>query len=277
MNSQLERTSARGWIPALATLTIMGLLIVLIVTVDGRVAAWSQHLAQNAADAAALAGARSLHEITGSAAFSCAEASDTLIMAQIQLYAELSQASDTAAGLNVQAYYLTQAAAGDYHALLHPETGQRWKIGATGSVPCEAVHGLAVEVYYPQETLLTRLFAIEHARVVVEAAAASEHEAPWAIRLVSRERITGDRLANNENTNAWSGPEMETNGRIRVYLTGNAIMAETLLGKRAAVSGTNDTVRARPAAGPAAGTKVGLPFAAERVIQSVSDSSGFGQ
>ena len=168
MSIRLQSSISRGVIAALA---IVGLLMVLIATVDGRIAAWSQHLAQNAADASALAGTHSLLEIAHSAAFDCEQTSDSLILRQIQLYADLNHVPDATTGLNVQAYYLEQTEAGTYRDLLNPETGQRWKVGSPGTVPCNAAQGLYVEVYYPQETLITRLLTIEHARVVVNATA----------------------------------------------------------------------------------------------------------
>ncbi len=276
MNSQLEHRLSRGGITALAILAIAGLLIFLIATVDGRIAAWSQQLAQNVAEAAVLAGTRSLHEIMQSSGFVCAATPDNLIMEQMQLYADLNRASDAVdPGLSIQGYYLTSVMAEDYQFLYSSETGERWKVGTTGSVPCEAIQGLHVEVYYPQETLLTRLFGINHARVVVEAAAASPDGAPWGVTLVARERL---RFAPEQAAaiirypNQPAGLESALGGRIGLYLNGSDIIEETLLGKQVVVSGKN----AAAPAGSAAGTKVGLLKAAGRVIQSVSALSEIG-
>lgn len=184
VNIPPKDSSPGRWITAFAALALVGVFAALIMLVDGRIAAWSQHLAQNAADASALAGTRSLLEITQASAFACAEASDSLVMEQIQLFADLNHVPGAASGVNVQGYYLGLLETGDYHILLHPETGQPWKVGATGRIPCEVVRGLHVEVYFPQETLLTRLFAVEHARVVVEANAAGLEDDPWRIALL---------------------------------------------------------------------------------------------
>ncbi len=157
---------------------VFAALTILAITVDGRIVAWSRNLAQSVADASALAGASSLQELLRAPEFACGQTSDSLIVDQIQLYADLNQPLDTTRGMSVQAYYLGRDDSGALSDLINPETGSRWKAGATGSVPCGPVYGLHVEVYYPQETLMTRLFGIDYATIRVEATATWE-ETGW--------------------------------------------------------------------------------------------------
>jgi len=172
--SRQRLNGSRRWIAALAVATMLGLAVIVAVVVDGRIVAWSRHIAQSAADAAALAGAASLNELLRKPQFVCGSTPDDLILDQVLLYAELNQIPDMAWGLNVQAYYLGKGDDGALLDLINPETGSRWKVGSTGAVPCEAVRGLHVEVYYPQETLLTRLFGVENATVRMDASATWE-------------------------------------------------------------------------------------------------------
>lgn len=157
------------WVVVLGVIAGLSLLIAVAATIDGRIAAWSQHLAQNAADAAARAGAKSLQELLDHPNFECGVTPDRLVLEQVQLYADLNQIPETAWGLNVQAYYLGQDANSERFRLETLDAVQHWQVGATNVVPCEAISGLHVEVYYPQETLLTQLLAIKHARVTVAA------------------------------------------------------------------------------------------------------------
>ncbi|GAB4573830.1 MAG: hypothetical protein Kow0077_17450 [Anaerolineae bacterium] len=173
------RTRSKWWLAGPVITGTLAILIVLAISVDSRITAWSQHMAQNAADASARAGAASLQELLENAAFACGESSDALVLEQTQLYAALNQVPDTLSGLNMQAYYVTRDADGQYRDLRDPASGQRWQVGATDYVPCEPIRGLHVEVFYPQETLLTRVFSIEHARVRVDAVAVWEGETDW--------------------------------------------------------------------------------------------------
>lgn len=171
MFSRQRLTGSKWRIAALAILALAGLLVILLAIVDGRIAAWNRYLAQNAAEASALAGAGSLQELLLTPGFVCDQTSDRLIREQISLYANLNQVPETTRGLNVQAYYLSRDATGALIDLVNPETGLPWQVGATGAVPCAALYGLHVEVYYPQDTLMIRLIGLKSTSIRAEAAA----------------------------------------------------------------------------------------------------------
>ncbi len=169
--SRQRLTGSKWRIAGLAILALAGLVVILLAVVDGRIAAWNRYLAQKAAEASALAGAGSLQELLLTPGFVCGQTSDHLIREQISLYADLNQVPETTRGLNVQAYYLSRDATGALIDLANPETGLPWQVGATGAVPCAALYGLRVEVYYPQDTLMIRLIGLKSTSIRAEAAA----------------------------------------------------------------------------------------------------------
>ncbi|NPV65878.1 MAG: hypothetical protein HPY64_01890 [Anaerolineae bacterium] len=178
MFSRQRLTGSKWRIAGLVILALVGLLVILLAIVDGRSAAWNRYLAQNAAEASALAGAGSLQELLLTPGFVCDQTSDRLIWERISLYADLNQVLDTTRELNVQAYYLSRDATGALIDLINPETGLPWQVGASGAVPCAALYGLHVEVYYPQDTLMIRLMGLKNTTIRAEAAATWD-ETAW--------------------------------------------------------------------------------------------------
>lgn len=163
-----------GQIVIMLALAMMVLLGMVGLAIDGGMLYWNQRRAQNGADAAAVAGTQALVNETLVDDYICGTVPETVILDSVYQYAANNEVPDAEAGENIEAYYLTEDAAGNRVDLLDG-SGNSWKVGTTGVIPCEDIVGLRVRASFPQDTFLAGVIGVMETNVTVEAYAVFDH------------------------------------------------------------------------------------------------------
>lgn len=169
MRRYIRHHGEQGQVIILFALAMVGVVAVVAIALDGGMLYWNQRRAQNAADAAVIAGTSMLVSEMQSSSFLCGITADRPILDQIVLYAGLNDVPNADAAQQVTAYYLTEDEAGNRIDLPNPTTGQPWQVGDTGAVPCAEIVGLHVRVRFPQRTFIAGVMGIPQTRATVDA------------------------------------------------------------------------------------------------------------
>ncbi|MBN1964839.1 MAG: Tad domain-containing protein [Anaerolineae bacterium] len=174
MLTHLREKGESGQAIILFALAMVGIVAVVAVALDGGMLYWNQRRAQNAADAAVIAGTSALVTESLSDSYICGVTSDQSILDQVHLYAGLNDVPNPAAG-NVEAYYLIEDGEGNRIDMPNPAVNGPWQVGYNGTVPCAELVGLHVRIWYPQQTFISGIIGIEQTRVMVDAYATWDH------------------------------------------------------------------------------------------------------
>ena len=164
-----HRHGEEGQVIILFALALVGIVAIVAAALDGGMLYWNQRKAQNAADAAVIAGTTVLVSEVQSDSFLCGVTSDQPILNQVQAYAGNNDVPDAGNADNVVAYYLIEDGDGNRMDLFNPATGLPWAVGETGTIPCVPIAGLHVRVSYLQRTFLSGIIGITQTRAGVNA------------------------------------------------------------------------------------------------------------
>ena len=175
MSKNARHHGEEGQAIILFALAMVGIVAVVAAALDGGMLYWNQRKAQNAADAAVIAGTTTLVAQVQSGSFLCGVTSDDPILGQIQTYAGNNDVPDAASADNVIAFYMITDGDGNRLDLFNPATGLPWQVGETGSIPCAPITGLHVKISYPQRTFLAGIIGVTQTRAAVSAYAAWDH------------------------------------------------------------------------------------------------------
>ncbi len=169
MFKHIRQPHEEGQAIILFALAMIGIVAVVAAALDGGMLYWNQRRAQNAADAAVIAGTSALVSQWQSGSFVCGVTSDQPILDQVYLYADLNDVPSASDGTNVEAFYLVEDNNGDHLDLYNPDTGEPWAVGETGAIPCAPIAGLHVKVHYPQQTFMAGIIGVAQTRATVDA------------------------------------------------------------------------------------------------------------
>lgn len=165
-----------GQIAILLAVSMVGLVAIVGLAIDGGMLFWNQRRAQNAADAAALSGTTALVDLVMDETFACGVTPSQPILDKVWQYTANNDVPDSAGGNNVNAYYLTTNVDGDWVDLTD-SVGNPWEIGVTSTtVPCEDIVGVHVVTSFPQDTFLAGVIGFAETNLIVDASAIYKQE-----------------------------------------------------------------------------------------------------
>ncbi len=190
----------------------LAMVVVLAITglaLDGGMLYWNHRRAQNAADAAAIAGTSLLVSAMTVEPYICGGTPETAILNAIYRYAEDNDIPDPWSGQTVSAYYLTEID-GRRVDLPNPATMTPWRVGTTGMIPCAEIIGLHVVTTLPQQTFLMGLIGVAETTVTTHAYAIWDYQ-HWCTDFA----VFGINTERNKDVVAVTGAGMSiTNGGI---------------------------------------------------------------
>ncbi len=229
MRKQLRHHGEEGQVIILFALAMVGIVAVVAAALDGGMLYWNQRKAQNAADAAVMAGTTMLVAQVQSGSYLCGVTSDRPILDQVQAYAGINDVPDATNANNVVAYYMVKDEEGNRIDLYNPATGLPWQVGETGAVPCAPVAGLHVKVSYPQRTFLAGIIGIAQTRASVNAYAIWDYRnwcTDFAVFGMSTSRDKGVVSVIGSGTTITNGG-IHSNGGIHIGGGGGGIYLES--------------------------------------------------
>ena len=228
MKNSMRQHAESGQVVVLLAVAMIGLLAIVGLALDGGMLYWNQRRAQNGADAAAIAGTTALISQVLDESYACGTSIEQPIIAKINEYTFNNEVPNADTGQNVEAYYLTEDSAKNRIDVINPSTGEAWKVGDTGHIPCVNVVGLRVQASFPQDTFLAGVIGIVKTNVTVEASAIYEHR-NWCTNFVlfsaNRDRGKGVLSLTGAGTSV-TGAGLHSNGGMQLGGGGQGIYLE---------------------------------------------------
>jgi hypothetical protein len=222
----MRRYGEKGQAVILLAVSMIALVAIVGLAIDGGMLYWNQRRAQNGADAAAIAGTTALVTQLIDKNYACLASSEQPILSLIREYADKNEVPDAEIGRNVITYYLTRDVDNNLVDLPNPSTGKPWIVGEAGHIPCDyKIAGLHVKASFPQDTFLAGIVGIAETNVTVDAYATYEHRTwctDFAVFGISTDRGKGVVSITGAGTSVTNGG-LHSNGGMQLGGGGQGI------------------------------------------------------